>query len=390
MDSLLAAKSDQAIELLKKLDIDIWMIVARESGANPDPSMPLVVGGDVVWTSFFIFTKTGRKLALVGNFDVPFFETLGHFDEVRGYTKGVREDLLATLSRLHPKKIAVNYSLDYHMADGISHGLFMQLQNLLSGSLFEGMLISSENLLSELRAIKLPEEIDRIRTACDLTERLFGSLKRKLKAGMTGKEIYEFMQKKVHSKGVQFSFSPAINVGTKNPLGHSMYSEDRLSPGEILHIDFGVIYEGYCSDLQRVIYVLREGETQPPENVRKAFTTVFEIIKETARQARPGVPGYHLDQIARNMLKKAGYPEYQHALGHQVGRFVHDGGAILGPRWERYGKSPYGKLQEGNVFTLELEIILPDIGVVGLEEDIVVTSRRGKFLSKPQRRPVCV
>jgi Xaa-Pro aminopeptidase len=62
----------------------------------------------------------------------------------------------------------------------------------------------------------------------------------------------------------------------------------------------------------------------------------------------------------------------------------------LGPRWERYGKSPYGKLQEGNVFTLELEIVLPDIGVVGLEEDIVVTSRRGKFLSKPQRRPVCV
>jgi Xaa-Pro aminopeptidase len=390
MDAILAAKSDQAVELLKELDIDVWMIVVRESGACNDPSMPMVVGADVVWTSFFIFTKTGRKIALVGNFDAPIFERLGHFDEVKSYTKGVREDLLATLSSLHPKKIAVNYSLDYHMADGISHGLYMQLQKYLKGSLFEGMLVSSEKLLAELRAVKLDEEIERIATACDLTERLFGSLKRKIKAGMTGVEIYEFLKKKVISKGVEFSFPPAINIGTKSPLGHAMYSDDRLEPGEIFHIDFGVIYKGFCSDLQRLIYVLKKGETEPPEEVRKAFETVFGIIRETSRLAKPGTPGYRLDQTARRMLKEAGYPEYQHALGHQVGRFVHDGGTILGPRWERYGKSPYGKLGEGNVFTLELEIVLDGVGVIGLEEDVVVTAKRCKFLSKPQRRMICV
>jgi len=390
MDTLLKAKTDQTVDILKKNNIDLWMIMTRESSSNPDPCIPMVVGADVVWTSFFLFSSDGRKIALVGNFDVPLFERLGHFTDVIGYTKGVREDLINTLEKLRPRKIAINYSLDQHVADGLSYGLYLQLMNMLKGTLFEGMVVSAEAIVSELRALKLPEEVERVRKACNITERLYGSLVRKVRDGINGTEVYEFLKKKAASKGVGLSFPPTISIGTKTPLGHGVYSDDMLEKGEIFHIDFGVVYKGFCSDLQRLIYILRDGEDAPPPEVQKAFNTVSDIIKRTAKEARPGVNGYSLDRIARDILRDNEYPEYQHALGHQLGRFVHDGGTILGPRWERYGKNPFGKLEEGNIFTLELEIILKGIGVVALEEDIVITPKGGKFLSKFQRRLTCV
>jgi len=390
MDKLLAAKSDQAVNLLKKLDIDLWMIVGRESSASPDPALPLVVGGDVVWISFFMFSSSGKRIALVGNFDVPMFKKLGHFSQVKGYTKGVKEDLIHILLKLNPRKIAINYSLEDPLSDGLAHGLYLHLLQMFKGTRFEGILVPAEPILSQLRAVKLPQEIERIQKACDITQKLFNALAKKVGPGMSGVEIHDLLKKKVRSKGLTFSFPPTISIGTKAPLGHSMFTEDRLEKGEILHIDMGVIYEGFCSDMQRLIYLLRDGESKPPKKVQAAFDTISGIIEETAALAKPGVTGYSLDRIARDILTDKGYPEYQHALGHQLGRFVHDGGTVLAPRWERYGKSPYGRLMEGNVFTLELEIVLKNIGVVGLEEDIMVTAEGGRFLSKPQRSLLCV
>jgi Xaa-Pro aminopeptidase len=390
MNKFLASKSEQAIELLKKHDLDMWMIVERESESSPDPSMRLVVGGDVVWTSFFIYTSNGKKLALVGNFDVALFENLGHFDEVRGYTLGVREDLIKTLEELNPKTIALNYSIEDHLADGINHGLFLHINEMLKDTVYLDRLVSSEQMLSELRAVKLPDEIECIKTACSHTEKLFEKLIGYVRKGRSGIEIKSFVEMDAKDNDLQISFSPSISIGTKSPQGHDIVTNDTLDKGDIFHIDFGHIKNGFCSDIQRVIYLLRDGESKPPDEVQRAFDTVAGIIEKTAVEAKPGVKGYQIDQIARDILAEKGYPEYQHALGHQVGQFVHDGGTILAPCWERYGRSPYGELQEGNVFTLELEIVIDGVGVVGLEEDIVVTTEGGQFLSKPQRRIVCV
>ena len=89
--------------------------------------------------------------------------------------------------------------------------------------------------------------------------------------------------------------------------------------------------------------------------------------------------------MARKVVVDAGYPEYGHALGHQVGRTAHDGGTILGPQWPRYGQTPFHKLEAENVFTLEPSIIQgADCGVIGLEEMVLVTSDGCEWLSHPQ------
>ncbi len=89
-----------------------------------------------------------------------------------------------------------------------------------------------------------------------------------------------------------------------------------------------------------------------------------------------------MDAAARQELVARGYPEYFHALGHQVGRVAHDGGALLGPRWERYGNSPDVPIQAGEVYTLELGITVPGRGYLGIEEMVVVTPTGCRFLSE--------
>ncbi|MHC4349565.1 MAG: M24 family metallopeptidase, partial [Planctomycetota bacterium] len=100
---------------------------------------------------------------------------------------------------------------------------------------------------------------------------------------------------------------------------------------------------------------------------------------------RPGVEGWQVDAAARQAFVDAGYPEYQHATGHQVGRSAHDGGTVLGPRWERYGRTPHYVAEAGNVFTLELGVDNADgRGYLGLEEMVLVTDDGCEYLSTPQ------
>jgi Xaa-Pro aminopeptidase len=92
-----------------------------------------------------------------------------------------------------------------------------------------------------------------------------------------------------------------------------------------------------------------------------------------------------VDQKARSLLVSRGYPEYAHALGHHLGRAVHDGGGVLGPRWERYGREPFEPVREGAVYTLEPSITLEGHGLVALEEDVVVGAKGAEFLSRFSR-----
>jgi len=80
-----------------------------------------------------------------------------------------------------------------------------------------------------------------------------------------------------------------------------------------------------------------------------------------------------------------GFPEPQFAFGHPVGQVAHDGGATLGPRWERYGKSPDVLIRSDNVFAVEMDLEVPGYGLIGLEEEALVSEAGAQYLSNPQR-----
>jgi Xaa-Pro aminopeptidase len=155
-------------------------------------------------------------------------------------------------------------------------------------------------------------------------------------------------------------------------------------------MDFGVKVEGYCSDMQRTFYILAPGETAAPEDVMNGFRTIVRAVEESKRAMRPGVAGHEIDAVARSIITGAGYAEFPHALGHQVGRFAHDGTALLGPTWEKYAHKPFQKLEAGMVFTIEPRLTVPGRGVVTIEEMVVVTPDGAEWLGRPQKDLVLV
>ncbi|MFN2303872.1 MAG: M24 family metallopeptidase, partial [Anaerolineales bacterium] len=158
----------------------------------------------------------------------------------------------------------------------------------------------------------------------------------------------------------------------------------------LIHFDFGVRKDDYSSDIQRVIYVCKPGENKPPIQVERAFQVVVLAIRMAVSEMKPGKTGYEIDKIAREVITKAGYPEYKYATGHQLGRAAHDGGGILGPLWERYGETPNRKLEAGQVYTVEPGLALPGYGYIGLEEDVLVTEEGAEYLGKPQTELILV
>ena len=131
-------------------------------------------------------------------------------------------------------------------------------------------------------------------------------------------------------------------------------------------------------------YVLDEGETEAPAEVLHAFMTVAGAIQTGKTRLNPGKAGWEVDEVAREFVVDNGYPEYMHAFGHLVGRVAHDGGIVLGPRWERYAGICELPVEVGNIFALELHVIVKDRGMLSLEENALVTEDGVEFLSTPQ------
>jgi Xaa-Pro aminopeptidase len=391
---LLHEKADQAQALLAETGLDCWLTFARETDLHPDPGVEQVVGAGVVRNSAFLFGAGGARTAIVANFDTSAVRARGVFREVVGYDEDVRGPLLAALRRLDPRTIGLNYSTDDVTADGLTHGHWLLLQQLLDGTPYLDRLTSAAPLLAKLRGRKTPTEIDRIRRAVAVTEGVVGQLTPHIRPGPSEHDLAAFVRARFADLGAAPAWPaegcPIVNTGPASDLGHTYPSPAvRVEPGHLVHVDLGVRLDGYCSDLQRMWYVRRPDESTPPADVQRAFETVVRAIDAGAATLRPGARGFEVDAAARRVVVGAGYPEFKHGLGHGLGRAVHDGGTMLGPRWPCYGRNTEAVVEAGNVFTLELGVPTA-AGLVGLEEDVLVTATGCTFLSSQQRELVLV
>lgn len=390
---LLQEKATQAIDILKENDIDLWLTFVRETSGVRDPVLDFLVGvNDLTWQSALMFTKSGERIALVGRYEVEAVKRLNVFETVLGYDEGIRSILVETLQRLHPDEVAVNTSLNNVQADGLTHAMYEILVGYLSDTPYADRIVSAEPIINALRGRKTLTEVERIRKAVAITDEIYHKTFANIRVGMTEKEVAAFMHDQVAEAGLGYAWpresNPAVNSGPDSPVGHSGPTDIRVQPGHLLHFDFGVKNEEYCSDIQRMAYVLREGENAPPLEVQRGFATVRQAIENARAAMQPGVQGVEIDTLARQIITAAGYPEFKHALGHQLGRVAHDGGALLGPLWEKYGNAPRLRLEVGQVYTLEPSLTVPGYGVIGLEEDVLMTETGAEYLSAPQRELV--
>ncbi len=350
--------------------------------------MDLILGQSVTWHSAFLLTSSGRHIAIVGFFDAENIRDLGVYEQVIGYHKGLSKHLKKILETLQPKNIAINFSERDVAADGLTLGNYHTLLRILEGTPYPEMFVSAEAIIATLRGRKIGTEVDRIRRAITATEGLFAEIDAFVRPGMTQRQIAKFLQLRIEEEGYDYAWDktgdPIVTCGPQSKTGHASPGDIPLENGHTLHIDLGVKIDGYCSDLQRTRYVLDDGESIAPADVQRAFSTVLGAIQAGEATLRPGVPGWQVDAAARGFVVESGYPEYRHALGHLLGRSAHDGATVLAPQWERYDGICQLAVEEGNVFTLELHDLIPERGIVSLEEDVLVTNDGMVYLSNPQ------
>ena len=350
--------------------------------------LPLIYGGDLTWHSALLIPRRGDPTAIVGRYEVEAAQRTGAYPQVIGYDESIRPVLLDVLEGINPARIAINTSVNDVHADGLTHGMYETLLRYFEGTPYGERLVSAEHLIAAVRGRKTQEEVRRIRAAVQTTDNIYAETFEYMQVGMTEQQVGAFMWAQMDVRGVteawQRESCPAVNAGPDSPVGHAGPTLIQIEPGQIVHFDFGVKQDGYCSDIQRVVYILREGESEAPEVVRRGFETIVRAIQAAAQAMKPGVLGKEVDAVAREIVAAAGYPEYRYATGHQLGRTAHDGAALLGPLWERYGETPNYPLEAGQIYTIEPGLAVPGYGYIGIEEDVLVTDDGALFLGKPQ------
>ncbi len=386
-------KIDQAVKILQEKEVDLWLTFARETSATPDPVLDLILGTHVVWPSVFAISKTGRVVAIVGSLDMQTVKDHAKY-EVIGYRDSVREPMLKLLQELDPASVAINYSASDVMADGLTHGMYLTLMEYLRDTPYASRLRSSEAIVAALRGRKSPAEVENIKAAIRETLDIFDQVTRFAKVGMTEQEVAKFITERMEAKGLTPAWTPehcpAVFTGPDTAGAHAGPTGRKIEPGHLMNIDFGVRVKGYVSDLQRTWYFKRPNETNAPEAVQKGFDTIYQAIQLAAAALKPGVEGWTVDAVARQHIVAAGYEEYPHALGHQVGRNAHDGAGLLCPKWDRYKSLPFLKVEAGQVYTIEPRLTVAGHGIVTIEEIVLVTESGCQFLSEPQRELIII
>ena len=381
-------------EAIEKNDVDAWLIMGRETIMKSEPILPVLGDVSFIIASTLIFTKD-KLLAIVSPLDVEAYKVLYGVDEVYEYSTTMEETIYEVLNKLNIKKLALNISSSDSAADGLTVGNYLKLQEVLKRLDNNVEVVSSFPIVSEVRGRKTASQIALIKDCAVKADEYLRSLPEVCHEGMTSLEVFNYLRDVAYKEGYGMSWAesqcPSVSCDPNVKQGHSALIDTPLIKGCTINIDYGVSKNEYCSDLQRMYYVLKDDENDAPEDVKKAFYLVRDAIDAARRFMKPGVSGFEVDQVARHMIVDEGYDSWDAALGHQVGHVTHDGGTILANRRPRYNKPELidTPLQVGNVFTIEPSIEIPQ-GRIGIEEDVVLYEDGAIFLAPRQEELILI
>ena len=223
-------------------------------------------------------------------------------------------------------------------------------------------LVGADGIVEGLRAVKEPEEIERIRAASALADAAFERLIGDGLVGRTEREVAIALEADMRDRGAQRpSFETIVAAGPHGALPHAQPREVEIKAGQLVVIDWGAELDGYCSDCTRTV-----ATGDPGEEAGQAYELVLEAQLAGLGAVRAGEDARAVDAVARAVIADAGHGErFGHGLGHGVGLAVHEG-----PRLSQ--RSDDG-LVAGNVVTVEPGVYVPGEFGVRIEDLVVVT-----------------
>jgi Xaa-Pro aminopeptidase len=332
---------NRALQFLKREKTEAFLItdltdIRYVSGFTGDEASALIAPGA-------LFLLVDSRFTTQAKIEAPFFQTLK-------ITKRV-EDSIKLINRLKIRKTGFD-------PQAISFGDFRQLEKGLTRT----TLIPVEGGLRQLRIKKEKEEIKAIRQAIAISTQGFQKLKEEIKVGITEKELAYVYESEVKKAGAdKLAFETIVASGGRSAMPHGVASEKKIGATELVVIDFGIYYQGYCSDETCTVLT-----GNPTSKQKEIFNIVKTAHDRAIEKIKPGVSSQEIDKAARRYIEKKGFEKYfAHGTGHGVGLCVHEE-----PRISSMNKQI---LEEGMVFTVEPGIYLPQWGGVRIEDMVVVT-----------------
>ncbi|HZB89772.1 MAG TPA: M24 family metallopeptidase, partial [Terracidiphilus sp.] len=226
-------------------------------------------------------------------------------------------------------------------------------------------------LVEPLRLVKDEAELAIMREAALIGCRLFEHMLGFLRPGLAEFEVAAELEYQARRAGAEgMSFETIVASGARSALPHGRATANRLPRRGFVTLDFGIIREGYCSDMTRTVYL---GKPAPKE--RAAYEAVLAAQESAVAVVIAGVRCGDVDEAARSVLRRAGLADwFTHSTGHGVGLEIHES--------PRIGAGQTSRLEAGMVITIEPGVYLP--GEFGLRiEDMVAVTRTGGEVLTP-------
>lgn len=240
-------------------------------------------------------------------------------------------------------------------------------------------LVATSGILANIRMIKTEAELEVMEQAAAISDQAYDHILSFVKPGMTEIEVSNELEFFMRKQGAtSSSFDIIVASGVRSALPHGVATDKKIASGELVTLDFGALYKGYCSDMTRTFAV---GEIS--DELRKIYDTVLEAHMRGIKGTKAGMTGKEADALTRDYIKAEGFRDYfGHGTGHGLGMEVHEG-----PRL-----SPMGEvtLKENMVVTVEPGIYVPNVGGCRIEDDIVIMKDGNRSLNKAPKELIIV
>ena len=249
----------------------------------------------------------------------------------------------------------------------INYNLFKLLNDKLKKNKIS--VYTDNKTILEKRIIKSKEEIKNIKKACDIVSEVFESVKKKIIYGMTEIDIHFKIEEEFAKRHVVQSFKTIVASGPNSANPHHISGNRKIQKNDIVLIDMGCIYNGYCSDLTRTFFIGKEDK-----NKRKIWNIVKQAHDEALIKVKENIKAMNIDLFARNYIKQNGYDRnFIHTTGHGVGLDIHEAPTI--------GQKSKDILKEGMIITIEPGIYLEKEFGVRIEDTVLVTKKGYEVLT---------
>lgn len=249
--------------------------------------------------------------------------------------------------------------------DDVTYAGFQRYEKAL-----EVNLVPVSGLIEKLRLIKTAEELQILKRAGEIADAAYEYIQAYIKPGVREIDIANELEFFMRKQGAtSSSFDMIVASGYRSALPHGVASEKEIKSGELVTMDYGALYNGYCSDITRTVAV-----GQISDELRAIYDTVLEAQIRGVKGIKPGMTGKEADALTRDYITEKGYGEYfGHSTGHGLGLEVHEE-----PRLSHLSESI---LKPGMVVTVEPGIYVPSVGGCRIEDDIVITETGNERLT---------